>query len=100
MLALLQYRLSGQATSTSILLLQSQVDAAVATKIDIDTSVAKLAEDKKKKAHDDKEKKVLRVKKKATAAKFDERADSLKEREEVLLSESKTRETQKLDTNR
>lgn len=80
--------------------LQSQVDAAVATKIDIDTAVAKLDEDDNKKASDDKEKKVVKVKKKATAAKFDERAGSLKEREKVLLSESKTHESQKLHTNR
>lgn len=61
--------------------LQSQVDAAVATKIDIDTAVAKLDEHKKKKARDDKEKKVLKVKKKSTAAKFDAMTDSLKKRE-------------------
>lgn len=84
----------------SMLPLQSQVDAAVATKINIDAAVAKLDEDKNKKALDDKEKKVLKVKKKATAANSEERAGSLKEREKVLLSESKTLETQKLNTNR
>jgi len=80
--------------------LQLQVDAAVATKIDIDTAVAKLDEYKKQKASDDKENKVLKVKEKATAAKFDKRADSLKERENVLLSESKSHESQKLLSNR
>jgi hypothetical protein len=78
----------------------AKVDAAVATKIDIDIVVAKLDEHKNKKASVDKENKVLKVKEKATAAKFDKRADSLKEREKALLSESKSHESQKLLSNR
>jgi hypothetical protein len=78
----------------------AKVDAAVATKIDIDNAVAKLDEDKNKKASDDKKKNVSKVKEKVTAAKFDERAGSLKEREKVLLSESKSHESQKLHSKR
>jgi hypothetical protein len=80
MMALLLFIDAGDSDAIINAAIAAKVDAAVTTKIHTDTVVVKLDEDNKK-ALDNKENKVLKVKKKDAAAKFDERADSLKKRE-------------------